>query len=96
VKFCPACGGVIGTNGESAAPKPLPRTGKGFLIDFNYDVEPLPGMFPMPGLGPFSLLKQSRVNHWGKVMFRWTYWNVLLKGKEMPIPAQLSMAGKWR
>jgi len=29
-------------------------------------------------------------------MFRWTYWNVLLKGKEMPIPAQLSMAGKWR
>ena len=70
--------------------------GKGFLIDFNYDVEPLPGMFPMPGVGPFSLLKESRVNHWGKMMFRWTYWNVLLKGKEMPIPAQLSMAGKWR
>lgn len=70
--------------------------GKGFLIDFNYDVEPLPGMFPMPGLGPFSLLKQSRINHWGKVMFRWTYWNVLLKGRELPIPAQLSMAGKWR
>ncbi|MBW7881046.1 MAG: NAD(P)/FAD-dependent oxidoreductase [Caldilineaceae bacterium] len=70
--------------------------GKGFLIDFNYDVEPLPGMFPMPGVGPFSLLKESRVNHWGKMMFRWTYWNVLLKGKEMPIPAQMSMAGKWR
>ena len=70
--------------------------GKGFLIDFNYDVEPLPGMFPMPGVGPFSLLKQSRMNHWGKMMFRWTYWNVLLKGKEMPIPAQMSMAGKWQ
>ena len=70
--------------------------GKGFLIDFNYDVEPLPGMFPMPGLGPFSLLKQSRVNHWGKMMFRWTYWNVLLKGRELPIPAQLSLAGKQR
>ncbi len=70
--------------------------GKGFLIDFNYDVEPLPGMFPMPGVGPFSLLKESRVNHWGKMMFRWTYWNVLLKGKEMPIPAQMSMAGKWQ
>lgn len=70
--------------------------GKGFLIDFNYDVEPLPGMFPMPGIGPFSLLKESRVNHWGKMMFRWTYWNVLLKGKEMPIPAQMSMAGKWQ
>ena len=70
--------------------------GKGFLIDFNYDVEPLPGMFPMPGLGPFNLLKESRMNHWGKMMFRWTYWNVLLKGKELPIPAQMSMAGKWR
>jgi sulfide:quinone oxidoreductase len=30
------------------------------------------------------------------MMFRWTYWNVLLKGRELPIPAQMSMAGKWR
>ena len=30
--------------------------GKGFLIDFNYDVEPLPGRYPLPGVGPFSLL----------------------------------------
>lgn len=69
--------------------------GKGFLIDFNYDVEPLPGHFPLPGFGPFSLLKESRMNHWGKVMFRWMYWHILLKGKELPIPAQLSMAGKY-
>jgi len=69
--------------------------GKGFLIDFNYDVEPLHGHFPLPGFGPFSLLKQSRMNHWGKVMFRWMYWHILLKGKELPIPAQLSMAGKY-
>jgi sulfide:quinone oxidoreductase len=69
--------------------------GKGFLIDFNYDVEPLPGHFPLPGFGPFSLLKESRMNHWGKVMFRWMYWHVLLKGKELPISAQLSMAGKY-
>ena len=69
--------------------------GKGLLIDFNYDVEPLPGMFPLPGVGPFSLLQESRVNHWGKMMFRWMYWNILLKGKELPIPAQMSMAGKW-
>ncbi len=69
--------------------------GKGFLIDFNYDVEPLPGKFPLPGIGPFSLLQESRVNHWGKMMFRWMYWNILLKGKELPIPAQMSMAGKW-
>jgi sulfide:quinone oxidoreductase len=70
--------------------------GKGILIDFNYDVEPLPGKFPLPGIGPFSLLQESEVNHWGKVMFRWMYWNILLKGKEMPITAQMSMAGKWR
>lgn len=70
--------------------------GKGFLIDFNYDVEPLPGKFPLPGIGPFALLQESRVNHWGKVMFRWMYFNLLLKGKELPIPAQMSLAGKWR
>ena len=69
--------------------------GKGILIDFNYDVEPLPGNFPLPGVGPFTLLKESRANHWGKMMFRWMYWNLLLKGKELPIPAQMSMAGKW-
>lgn len=69
--------------------------GKGILIDFNYDVEPLPGKFPLPGIGPFSLLQESEMNHWGKVMFRWMYWNILLKGKEMPITSQMSMAGKW-
>jgi len=69
--------------------------GKGILIDFNYDVEPLPGKYPLPGIGPFSLLEESEMNHWGKMMFRWLYWNVLLKGKEMPIAAQMSMAGKW-
>ena len=69
--------------------------GKGFLIDFNYDVEPLPGMFPLPGIGPFSLLQESRMNHWGKMLFRWMYWNLLLKGKPLPITAQLQMAGKW-
>jgi sulfide:quinone oxidoreductase len=68
---------------------------KGILIDFNYDVEPLPGKFPLPGFGPFSLLKESSVNHWGKMMFRWIYWNVLLKGGEMPFESQMSMAGKW-
>ncbi len=69
--------------------------GKGLLIDFNYDVEPLPGMYPLPGLGPMPLLRESRVNHWGKLLFRWIYWNILLKGKELPLPAQMSLAGKW-
>ncbi len=70
--------------------------GKGILIDFNYDVEPLPGKFPLPGVGPFSLLEETKMNHWGKMMFRWVYWNLLLKGAELPIEAQMNMAGKRR
>ncbi len=69
---------------------------KGILIDFNYDVEPLPGKYPLPGFGPFSLLKESAANHWGKMTFRWVYWNMLLKGEEMPFESQMSMAGKWK
>jgi sulfide:quinone oxidoreductase len=68
--------------------------GKGLLIDFNYDVEPLPGKYPLPGVGPFSLLQETRMNHWGKMMFRWVYWNLLIKGSELPIEAQMVMAGK--
>ena len=68
--------------------------GKGLLIDFNYETEPLPGKYPLPGIGPFSLLKETEMNHWGKVMFRWMYWNVLRPGKELPLPALMSMAGK--
>ncbi len=68
---------------------------KGILIDFNYEVEPLPGKYPLPGIGPFSLLRESPANHWGKMMFRWMYWNLLLKGEEMPFESQMSMAGKW-
>ncbi len=68
--------------------------GKGILIDFNYDVEPLPGKFPLPGIGPFSLLEETKMNHWGKMMFRWMYWNLLLKGAELPIEAQMNLAGK--
>ena len=68
--------------------------GKGILIDFNYDTEPLPGKFPLPGVGPFSLLEETKMNHYGKVMFRWVYWNLLLKGLEMPIEHQMTMAGK--
>ncbi len=68
--------------------------GKGLLIDFNYKVEPLTGMFPLPVVGPFSLLKESRINHLGKLAFRWIYWNLLLKGRWIPISALMSMAGK--
>jgi len=69
--------------------------GKGFLIDFNYDTEPLPGKFPLPAVGPFSLLEETKMNHYGKMMFRWIYWNILLKGYRIPIiESHMSMAGK--
>jgi len=68
--------------------------GNGILIDFNYDTEPLPGQFPLPGVGPFSLLEETKMNHYGKLMFRWVYWHALLKGKELPIESHMSMAGK--
>ena len=68
--------------------------GKGLLIDFNYEVEPLTGKFPIPVIGPLALLKESRLNHIGKMAFRWIYWHILLKGRYLPIPALMSMAGK--
>ncbi|MBA4409080.1 MAG: FAD/NAD(P)-binding oxidoreductase [Bacteroidota bacterium] len=68
--------------------------GKGALIDFNYETEPLPGTFPLPGIGPFGLLKNTKINHYGKIMFRWIYWHILLKGKELPIEPHMTMAGK--
>ena len=68
---------------------------KALLIDFNYDTEPLPGRFPAPGLGPLPLLKESHLNHIGKLMFQWFYWHLLLPGRDIPgIPSQMSMAGK--
>jgi sulfide:quinone oxidoreductase len=70
--------------------------GKAFLIDFNYDTEPLPGLFPLPGVGPLSLLEETKLNHYGKMMFRWVYWNVLLRGLELPMDSAMSMAGKRR
>lgn len=69
---------------------------KAFLIDFNYQYEPLPGKFPFPGLGPFTLLGDSYMNYWGKMMFKWVYWNMMLKGVELPLEQQMTMAGKLR
>jgi sulfide:quinone oxidoreductase len=68
--------------------------GKGMLIDFNYVTEPLPGKYPIPGIGPLSLLKETRENHWAKLAFRWMYWNVLLPGRPIPLGSAMSMAGK--
>lgn len=71
--------------------------GKAILIDFNYETEPLPGRFPFAGIGPMSLLQESRLNHLGKLAFRWIYWNMLLPGRPLPaITTRMSTSGKWR
>ena len=69
--------------------------GRALLIDFNYEQEPLPGHFPAPvGL---PLLKESRLNHLGKLMFQWLYWHVLLPGRDIPgISAEMPESGKHR
>ena len=69
--------------------------GKALLIDFNYSHEPVEGTFPFPGVGPLSLLKESRMNHMGKMAFRWIYWNMLIKGIHIPfVSATMSEKGK--
>jgi len=70
---------------------------KALLLDFNYDVEPLEGKFPLPVVGPFELLKESYMNHMGKIMFDWIYWNMLLPGylPMVPLlPSQMNFVGK--
>jgi sulfide:quinone oxidoreductase len=68
--------------------------GKAMLIDFNYETEPLPGKFPLPGIGPFTLLGETAINHWGKLAFKWIYWNVIVAGKELPLDHTMLLAGK--
>jgi sulfide:quinone oxidoreductase len=69
--------------------------GKALMIDFNYETEPLPGHFPT-ALG-LPLLRESRVNHLGKLAFEWVYWHALLPGRELPaIGPAMPTAGKRR
>jgi len=68
--------------------------GQALLLDFNYDTEPLKGTFPAPVIGPMMLLKPARVNHLGKLAFEQIYWNLLLPGRKLPVPTEMSMAGK--
>ena len=66
---------------------------KAMLIDFNYDVEPLTGHYP--GAVGLPLLKESHLNHLGKLMFQWIYWHSLLPGRNIPgITSQMPLAGK--
>jgi sulfide:quinone oxidoreductase len=66
---------------------------KALLIDFNYEQEPVGGHFP--GAVGLPLMRESRLNHLGKLMFQWFYWHVLLPGREVPgIGSAMPTAGK--
>ena len=66
---------------------------KAMLIDFNYDVEPLPGRFP--GTVGLPLMKESHLNHLGKLLFQWLYWHSLLPGRDIPgVHSAMPTAGK--
>jgi len=66
---------------------------KALLIDFNYETEPLTGHFPGPiGL---PLMKESHLNHLGKLAFQWLYWHSLLPGRDLPfVKSHMPRAGK--
>ena len=71
--------------------------GKALLIDFNYDIEPLPGKYPVPYVGPMSLLegdpgqppRQARVP-------RTSTGTCCCPGVRSRCPPHMSMAGKNR
>jgi len=54
----------------------------------------LRGTYPLPVVGPMSLLKATRINHLGKRAFKWIYWNILMPGRPLPLPNLMSMTGK--
>lgn len=70
-------------------------SGRALLIDFNYDTEPLPGHYP--GTVGLPLLRESRLNHFGKLAFQWFYWHGLLPGRDVPgIGSAMPERGKVR
>jgi sulfide:quinone oxidoreductase len=69
--------------------------GKAILVDFNYDIQPVPGKFPLPAIGPMTLLAETRLNHLGKLAFKPIYWHVLLPGHPIPlVGSRMSTRGK--
>jgi sulfide:quinone oxidoreductase len=67
--------------------------GKALLVDFNYETQPVMGRYPARAGLP--LLRQSRANHLGKLMFASFYWHGLLPGREIPgVTSKMPTAGK--
>lgn len=68
--------------------------GRALLFDGNYDVEPAPGLFPLPWVGPLRLLDENRRNHWTRSMLEPLYWRGLLPDRPVPIPCRMPRLGK--
>ena len=56
---------------------------KALLIDFNYEIEPVPGRFPT-ALGPLPLLQRVAAEPPRQAAFQSVYWHVLLPGRDIP------------
>lgn len=68
---------------------------KAILVDFNYDIQPVPGKFPLPVIGPMTLLRETYLNHLGKLAFKHVYWHVLLPALPIPlVGSRMSTLGK--
>ena len=52
---------------------------------------------PFPSVFGLPLLRESRLNHLGKLAFQWAYWHALLPGRDIPgIGPTMPTAGKKR
>ncbi len=56
------------------------------LLALDGELEAPPGNYPFAGFGPFTLLRPSRLNHWGKDAMRKLYFKTVLPGGRMPLP----------
>ena len=68
--------------------------GEAMLLDFNYEQEPVTGVFPLSKVGPLKLLAPSVINHVSKLAFEHVYWHMLIKGIPLPFPRDMPTAGK--
>jgi hypothetical protein len=57
-----------------------------FLADWGFRKKHLRDEVEISFVTPLPLLKDSRLNHAGKLAFRWIYWDLLLRGGWLPVP----------
>ena len=55
------------------------------LLAFSYTQPNVPGKYPLPGIGPFTVLAPTFANYLGKRGLLWIYWNLFLSTKFTPL-----------